>query len=56
LTSAENFWYVVENIGFGFGYFTKVPAKKALSDAGFVAQTSAESFWYALHCIPFGAA
>jgi len=32
MTSAENFWYVVQCLSFGAGYFSKVPVKKALSE------------------------
>jgi hypothetical protein len=31
LTAAEQFWYVLQCIAFGAGYFAKVPVKKALS-------------------------
>jgi hypothetical protein len=55
LTAAESFWYVLGCVGFGAMYFAKVPAKKALSDAGLGQMTSAEQFWYVLQCIAFGA-
>jgi len=55
LTSAEGFWYVLQCIAFGAGYFAKVPAKKALQDFGLTEMTSAERFWYVLQCIAFGA-
>ncbi len=29
LTSAGGFWYVVQCIAFGMGYFYKIPTKKA---------------------------
>jgi hypothetical protein len=32
LTAAEQFWYVLQCIAFGAGYFAKVPVKKALSE------------------------
>jgi hypothetical protein len=32
LTGAEHFWYVLQSIAFGAGYFAKVPVKKALSE------------------------
>ena len=54
LTAAESFWYVLGCIGFGAMYFAKVPAKKALSEAGLAEMTSAEHFWYVLQCIAFG--
>jgi hypothetical protein len=53
-TRAERFWYVVQCIMFGAGYFAKIPTKKALSDAGLCGLTSAEKFWYVLQCIFFG--
>jgi hypothetical protein len=55
LTGAEQFWYVLQCIAFGAGYFAKIPAKKALADFGFVELTGAERFWYAVQCIAFGA-
>jgi hypothetical protein len=32
LTSAEQFWYVLQCIAFGAGYFAKLPTAKALSE------------------------
>jgi hypothetical protein len=32
LTSAEKFWYVLECIAFGAGYFAKLSTAKALSE------------------------
>lgn len=55
LTTAEGFWYVLMCIGFGAGYFAKIPAKRALQDFGMAQMTAAESFWYVLMCIGFGA-
>jgi hypothetical protein len=55
LTAAGSFWYVLQCIAFGAGYFAKVPAKKALQDAGLARMTAAEQFWYVLMCIGFGA-
>ena len=55
LTAAGAFWYVLQCIAFGAGYFAKVPAKKALQDAGMARMTAAEQFWYVLMCIGFGA-
>lgn len=54
-TSAESFWYVLQCIYLGMGYFAKVPIKKALSEYGLVELTGAEKFWYTLQCIFFGA-
>ncbi len=54
LTTAEGFWYVLMCIGFGAGYFAKIPAKRALQDLGMAQMTAAESFWYVLMCIAFG--
>jgi hypothetical protein len=55
LTGAQQFWYVLQRIAFGAGYFAKIPAKKALADFGMAELTSAERFWYVLQCIAFGA-
>ena len=55
LTAAEQFWYVLMCIGFGAGYFAKIPGKKAMADFGLAEMTGAEKFWYVLMCIPFGA-
>jgi len=55
LTAAEQFWYVLQCIAFGAGYFAKVPVKKALSEVGLAQMTGAEQFWYVLQCIAFGA-
>ena len=55
LTGAQQFWYVLQCIYFGAGYFAKIPAKKALEDYGMAQLTSAEQFWYVLECIAFGA-
>jgi len=54
LTAAESFWYVLMCIGFGVGYFAKIPAKKALQDFGMAQMTTAEQFWYVLMCLAFG--
>ncbi|NBV65889.1 MAG: hypothetical protein EBR75_02190 [Actinobacteria bacterium] len=54
LTSMETFWYFLQCIAFGAGYFAKVPVKKALSERGLVTMTSAESFWYVILCLWFG--
>jgi hypothetical protein len=55
LTAAEQFWYVLQCIAFGAGYFAKVPVKKALSEIGLAEMTGAEQFWYVLQCVAFGA-
>jgi hypothetical protein len=55
LTSAQRFWYVVQCIAFGAGYFMKIPPKKALADYGMAQLTPAEEFWYILQCCAFGA-
>jgi hypothetical protein len=55
LTGAQQFWYLLQCIAFGAGYFAKIPAKKALADFGMAELTSAEKFWYVLQCIAFGA-
>ena len=33
MTAAEKFWYVVENIFLGAGYFAKIVSVKALSES-----------------------
>jgi hypothetical protein len=54
-TGAESFWYVLQNLAFGAGYFCKVPVKKALKDFGLVPDlTGAERFWYVLMNVFFG--
>lgn len=54
LTTAEGFWYILMCMGFGLGYFAKIPAKRALQDFGLAQMTAAESFWYVLMCLAFG--
>lgn len=55
LTSAQQFWYILQCLAFGAGYFAKIPPKKALADFGMAELTSAEKFWYVLECLAFGA-
>jgi hypothetical protein len=55
LTGAESFWYVLGCVWFGAMYLAKVPAKKALSEAGLAQMSRAEQFWYVVSCIAFGA-
>jgi hypothetical protein len=55
LKAAEQFWYVLQCIAFGAGYFAKLPTKKALSEVGLTEMTGAEKLWYLLQCIAFGA-
>ncbi|WP_133055617.1 hypothetical protein [Mycolicibacter engbaekii] len=55
LTTWEGIWYILMCINFGAGYLAKVPAKKALQDAGMGTMTSAEQFWYLFLCLSFGA-
>jgi hypothetical protein len=55
LTSAQRFWYVVQCIALGAGYFMKIPPKKALADYGLAKLTPAEEVWYILQCCAFGA-
>ena len=54
LTGAEHFWYILQCVAFGAGYFAKIPTKKAQSDAGLVEMTSWERIWYVVQCIAFG--
>jgi hypothetical protein len=55
LTGAEQFWYVLQCVALGAGYFGKVPMKKALSDISLARMTDAAQFWYVLQCVAFGA-
>jgi hypothetical protein len=55
LTAAESFWYTLGCVWFGVMYLAKVPAKKALSEAGLTQMTSAERHWYVVQCFAFGA-
>jgi hypothetical protein len=32
MTGAERFWYVLQCVAFGAGYFAKIPTAKALSE------------------------
>lgn len=55
LTTWEGIWYALQCVALGYGYFSKIPAKKALQDFGLTEMTSAERFWYVLQCIMLGA-
>ena len=55
LTAAESFWYLFGCVAFGAMYLAKVPAKKALAEAGLARMTSAERFWYRVQCVALGA-
>ena len=55
MTTWEGFWYVLQCIALGAGYFAKIPAKRAMRDYGLCQPTAAENFWYVLMCIFFGA-
>ena len=55
LTSLESFWYYLQCVAFGAGYFAKIPTKKAMHERGLVnSLTPAESFWYVLLCSCMG--
>ena len=54
LSAAASFWYILGCIAFGGAYLAKVPAKKALAEAGMAQMTAAEKFWYVLMCIALG--
>ena len=54
LTPMEKFWYVLQWLCFGAGYFAKIPTKKAMSERGLSTMTGAESFWYVILCLCFG--
>lgn len=55
LTGMETFWYYLQCLFLGAGYFYKVPLKKALSERGLVSMTPGENFWYFVLCLMFGA-
>jgi len=55
LTAAETFWYIVGNVALGAMYFAKIPAKKAMAEAGLAELTGAQQFWYVLMCVALGA-
>jgi hypothetical protein len=55
LTSMETFWYYLQCLALGAGYFAKIPMKKAMQERGLVESLSpAESIWYVLMCLCFG--
>lgn len=54
LTSMEVFWYYLQCLFFGAGYFAKIPLKKAMSERELSAMTPAENIWYVLGCLCFG--
>jgi hypothetical protein len=54
LTSMETFWYYLQCLCFGAGYFAKVPVKKALSERRLASMSAAENFWYVVLCLCFG--
>jgi hypothetical protein len=56
MTAAERFWYVLWNIGFGAGYFAKLPIAKAIDEVdGTHLVKGWAKFWYVLENIAFGA-
>lgn len=54
LTGMETFWYYLQCLFFGAGYFAKIPVKKALSERGLATLTPAENIWYVILCLSFG--
>ena len=49
MTAAERFWYIIENIALGAGYFAKLPAAKALDEVyGTERVKGWARFWYVL--------
>ena len=55
MTGMETFWYYLQCLAVGAGYFAKIPMKKAMHERGLVASmTPAESIWYVLLCLCFG--
>jgi hypothetical protein len=55
LSGAGKFWYALGNVALGAAYFGKLPAKKALAEAGLCQLSGAEKFWYVLECVALGA-
>jgi len=55
LSSMETFWYYLQCLCLGAGYFAKIPVKKALSERGLATLTAAENIWYVILCLCFGA-
>ena len=52
MTAWERFWYVLENIAFGAGYFAKLPVAKALDEVhGTHNLNGMAHFWYILGCV-----
>lgn len=56
LTAMETFWYYLQCLCFGAGYFAKVPMKKAMSERGLSTMTAGENIWYVIGCLCFGVA
>ena len=54
LTAGEAFWYVLGNIWLAGMYFAKLPAMKAMEEAGLVTMSGWGRFWYYVGCVPFG--
>ena len=55
LTSFESFWYYLQCVAFGTGYFAKIPTKKAMYERGLSKSlTAAESFWEVVLCLCMG--
>ncbi len=54
LTSMETFWYYLQCLFFGAGYFAKIPLKKAMSERELVEMTPAEKLCYVVECLWFG--
>ena len=55
LKPMESFWYYLQCLFFGSGYFLKVPMKKAMSERGLVQMSAAENIWYVILCLCLGA-
>jgi len=55
MTTWERFWYVLQNIWFGAGYFSKLPSAKALDevDGSHLIRGWAKFWYYALNIITF---
>lgn len=54
-TGWARFWYYLGNVFLAASYFAKIPARRALEQAGVGRLTGAERFWYVIENIPLGA-
>ena len=54
LSGMETFWYYLQCLALGAGYFAKIPMKKALSERGLSTMSAGENIWYVILCLCFG--